>query len=237
MNANIEPPQPIPQQYESQPARGAAREPVAAVDGGDQARSIVLQLVVAIGVGAVANYWLMWAWSAFCAGVNAWPVPRYALPHGAMAGAVAWFIYLIAHSRIGIAGALLAGVPALLLPLTNPLAPMLVGISEYVYYPPGTGLLYYMAMFGAATWTLVLLDALLPKWTGLLFAAVVLLGLSVPYSLEMAALTNFRTFDSSFIRDAGLRVINDVAPVWLPFAAMKLIRNAAQPTDAQREPA
>ncbi len=144
-----------------------------------------------------------------------------------IAGVAVWWAHTLVASRPNLVRAVWAVIPCALTALAAPGTQLLI---EYisgaeVSTPPAAGA-YHVLVFAAAAWSIVLLDYVLPRGFGLVAGALLLGGLAVFRGADVAqAMSGF----SPGINEWGLALggmvgIAAFAPVWLPYAAMKLTR-------------
>ena len=150
-------------------------------------------------------------------------VPLFASIGAGFTGVLMGFAALLIHRRSGIGGGLRAALPAFLVPLAIPLAEFLVSYvgAGAIKYPLASNLIANLCLYGTVVWILTLLDSVLPRWGGAAIGMAILLGLALfdawyfwrnePWGAKLNLLV------------AGQLAIRDFVPVFVSFAAAKLL--------------
>lgn len=144
-----------------------------------------------------------------------------------LAGVAVWWAHTLVASRPNRTRALWAVIPCALTALAAPGARLLLErIGGGSVSTPSAAGAYHVLVFAAAAWSIVLLDFILPRGLGLAGGAMVLGGLSLLEGADVAeAMSGFSPGINEWgLAMGGMAGIGAFAPVWLPFAAMKLTR-------------
>ena len=190
----------------------------------------ILRGLIAVVVGSTANWAAQWAWFSASPAFHVGNMPEYLIVHGVLASVAACAMVFVAEVKKGMIGALWAGIPSvLLMPLTLPLA---VYVGEYISLGKPSvpesvmAFLSFAFLFGPVWWSIVLLDAWLPRWLGMVLGAAVLLAVAVTFrTLAARSMVALPYVERAYL---GMWLIDDCVPVSLPLAVMTLLGNLSR---------